>query len=168
MIDGGVSILKPVQWWTMEPHKLATNITDWLHEQGSMTERFERYCRSVTVEPQQQRFITRQDLGNEQALLPESQRYWLREVIMYGDGMPWLQGRTVIPEETFSGVHEKLLDLGSTPLGRYLFRDNKLTRDYIQIGRQDDLWARRSLLRLSGKPLLLTEVFLSASPMYQI
>ncbi|PLK74975.1 chorismate lyase, partial [Klebsiella pneumoniae] len=28
------------------------------------------------------------------------------------------------------------------------------------------LWGRRSRLRLSGKPLLLTELFLPASPLY--
>ncbi|WP_145557065.1 chorismate lyase, partial [Yersinia aldovae] len=40
--------------------------------------------------------------------------------------------------------------------------------DYIQVGRQEAQWARRSLLRLSGKPLLLTEVFLPASPLYSV
>lgn len=105
-------------------------------------------------------------MGDEQALLPASQRYWLREVRMFGDGVPWLEGRTVIPEQTLSGSDRGLLDLNTTQLGRYVFKDNRLTRDYIQIGRQGELWARLSLLRLSGNPLLLTEVFLPASPVY--
>ncbi|WP_339057677.1 chorismate lyase [Candidatus Regiella endosymbiont of Tuberolachnus salignus] len=162
------SMLNMIQWWAMEPHNLPQNIANWLDERGSMTQRFEQYCQTVTVEPQRQQFITQQALGDEQALLPASQRYWLREVRMFGDGVPWLEGRTVIPEQTLSGSDRGLLDLNTTPLGRYLFKDNRLTRDYIQIGRQGELWARRSLLRLSGNPLLLTEVFLPASPVYQI
>ncbi|HAK8374880.1 TPA: chorismate lyase, partial [Salmonella enterica] len=52
------------------------------------------------------------------------------------------------------------------PLGRYLFTSSTLTRDFIEIGRDATLWGRRSRLRLSGKPLLLTELFLPASPLY--
>jgi len=59
-----------------------------------------------------------------------------------------------------------LQQLGTTPLGRYLFTSSTLTRDFIQPGRSEALWGRRSLLRLSGKPLLLTELFLPASPLY--
>lgn len=91
--------------------------------------------------------------------MPVSQRYWLREIVLFGDNVPWLLGRTVIPEETLSGPDRALVDLGTLPLGRYLFSGDALTRDYIHVGRQDNLWARRSLLRLSGNPLLLTEVF---------
>lgn len=53
-----------------------------------------------------------------------------------------------------------------TPLGRYLFTSSTLTRDFIEIGRDAALWGRRSRLRLSGKPLMLTELFLPASPLY--
>jgi chorismate--pyruvate lyase len=59
-----------------------------------------------------------------------------------------------------------LQQLGQTPLGRYLFTSSTLTRDFIEIGRDAELWGRRSRLRLSGKPLLLTELFLPASPLY--
>lgn len=52
-----------------------------------------------------------------------------------------------------------MLTLGTVPLGRYLFKAAELTRDFIQVGEQGELWARRSHLRLSGKPLLLTELF---------
>ncbi|EHP6135192.1 chorismate lyase, partial [Escherichia coli] len=38
--------------------------------------------------------------------------------------------------------------------------------DFIEIGRDAGLWGRRSRLRLSSKPLLLTELFLPASPLY--
>ena len=99
-------------------------------------------------------------------LLPDEPRYWLREIILYADGEPWLAGRTVVPESTLCGPELALQQLGKTPLGRYLFTSSTLTRDFIEIGRDAALWGRRSRLRLSGKPLLLTELFLPASPLY--
>lgn len=71
----------------------------------------------------------------------------------------WLAGRTVAPESTLCGPELALQQLGQTPLGRYLFTSSTLTRDFIEIGRDAALWGRRSRLRLSGKPLLLTELF---------
>ncbi|MCW6567765.1 chorismate lyase [Yersinia ruckeri] len=167
MSDGEASILKPIQWRSIEQPGLHADVAEWLMELGSMTCRFEQHCQRVHIEPQQERFITRDELGEEAEHLPVSERYWLREVILCGDGQPWLLGRTVVPEETLSGADRALVDLGTVPLGRYLFSGDALTRDYIQTGLQGKLWARRSLLRLSGKPLLLTEVFLPASPLYQ-
>ena len=79
---------------------------------------------------------------------------------------PWLAGRTVVPESTLTGPEMALQQMGKTPLGRYLFTSSELTRDFIEIGRDAGLWGRRSRLRLSGKPLMLTELFLPASPLY--
>ncbi len=79
--------------------------------------------------------------------------------LLCADGEPWLAGRTVVPVSTLSGPELALQKLGKTPLGRYLFTSSTLTRDFIEIGRDAGLWGRRSRLRLSGKPLLLTELF---------
>ncbi|HBH69686.1 MAG TPA: chorismate lyase, partial [Erwinia persicina] len=99
-------------------------------------------------------------------LLPAEPRYWLREIELCGDGVPWLVARTLVPESTLNGPEQKLQQLGTVPLGRYLFASSTLTRDFIDVGHSDTLWGRRSRLRLSGKPLLLTELFLPASPLY--
>lgn len=143
-------------------------VVDWLLEMGSMTRRFEQHCSKVSVTPQREGFIHRDRLSAEEAeQLPLSERYWLREVVLFGDDIPWLLGRTVIPVETLTGPDQALVDLGTLPLGRYLFSGNSLSRDYIHLGQQAEHWARRSRLRLSDKPLLLTEIFLTASPVYQ-
>ena len=142
-------------------------VVDWLLEMGSMTRRFEQHCTKVSVTPQRECFIARAELSDEEAAqLPESERYWLREIVLFGDEEPWLLGRTVIPLETLTGPDQALVDLGTLPLGRYLFSGNHLSRDYIHLGQQAKHWARRSRLRLSDKPLLLTEIFLPASPVY--
>ncbi len=169
MSDVLISIIKPIQWYPIDQLSLSVSVANWLMESGSMTQRFEQYCNQVHIELKKECFIDGNQLGADAEYFSASQRYWLREVILSGDETPWLLGRTVIPEETLFGPEQALMNLGNIPLGRYLFKDNgtRLTRDFIQIGLQGSLWARRSLLRLSGKPLLLTEVFLSESPLYQ-
>ncbi len=154
-------------WYSAEELNVPEAIADWLMEPASMTQRFERCCRKVSVEPIFEGFIDADLISHERQQLPDSERYWLREIILYGDGIPWLLGRTVIPEQTLNGPELALTELGDVPLGRYLFSRAALSRDFIEVTYLQQLWARRSRLCLSGKPLLLTEVFLPAAPIYQ-
>jgi len=130
---------------------------DWLLLEDSMTKRFEQQGKTVTVTMIQEGFVSPAEIASEPPLLPQEER---------AEGEPWLAGRTVVPESTLSGPELALQRLGKTPLGRYLFTSSELTRDFIEIGCDADLWGRRSRLRLSGKPLILTELFLPASPLY--
>ncbi len=161
--------LYQLKWLPLSSPEITPALGGWLAEEDSMTVRLERYCSELTVEVVQEGFIGRQ------ALLPHESgysgfdhesRFWLREVILYGDGTPWLMGRTILPETTLTGPEKALMTLGKLPLGRYLFSSPLLSRDFIQPGQCDDVWGRYSLLRLSGKPLILTEVFLPLSPLY--
>lgn len=139
---------------------------DWLLLEDSMTKRFEQQGKKVTVTLIREGFVGQDTVADELSLLPREERYWLREILLCADGEPWLAGRTVVPESTLTGPEMALQQLGKTPLGRYLFTSSRLTRDFIEIGCDAELWGRRSRLRLSGKPLLLTELFLPASPLY--
>lgn len=139
---------------------------DWLLLEDSMTKRFEQQGKRITVTVLGETWAGPGDVSLEQPLLPAEPRYWLREILLCADGEPWLAGRTVVPESTLNGPELALRQLGNTPLGRYLFTASSLTRDFIEVGRCDELWGRRSRLRLGGKPLLLTELFLPASPLY--
>lgn len=159
--------LRALSFFAEIPDGLSVAYLDWLLLEDSMTTRFEQHCSSVTVNIVREEFVTADTQLPEAELLPPAQRYWLREIVLCGDGEPWLAGRTVVPESTLAGPELALQHLGVTPLGRYLFRSSTLTRDFIQPGRSAELWGRRSGLRLSGKPLLLTELFLPASPLYQ-
>lgn len=145
---------------------LEPQLLDWLLLEDSMTQRFEQQGKKVSVTLIQEGFVTVDEIAPERAQLPHEARYWLREIILCADGEPWLAGRTVVPESTLSGPEMALKNLGNTPLGRYLFTSSALTRDFIEIGRHEQLWGRRSRLRLGGKPLVLTELFLPASPLY--
>jgi chorismate--pyruvate lyase len=154
-----------LRYYTTLPELDAAQL-DWLLLEDSMTKRFEQQGKRVTVTLIREGFVGQDEIVAEQALLPVEARYWLREILLCADGEPWLAGRTVVPESTLSGPELQLQQLGNTPLGRYLFTSSTLTRDFIEIGKDAELWGRRSRLRLSGKPLLLTELFLPASPLY--
>ncbi len=167
MSDHALGLLRALAWLPVSSPLLKAPLLDWLLEEDSMTARFERHCHQVTVEPLREGFISAAEVGDEVALLPLESRYWLREIVLSGDGVPWLAGRTVVPESTLQGPEAMLQNLGTRPLGRYLFSSSTLTRDFIEPGRVDALWGRRSRLRLADKPLLLTELFLPAAPLYQ-
>lgn len=68
-----------------------------------MTARFERHCGKVTIVPQREGFIGVDSLGEELTQLPDCERFWLREVLLCGDNVPWLFGRTLIPETSLTG-----------------------------------------------------------------
>jgi len=167
MSQDALSLLRAINWLSSTQATLAPSLLDWLMEEDSMTRRFEQHCQQVTVEPVREGFIDASELGEEKSFLPDDKRFWLREVLLFGDGEPWLAGRTLVPESTLNGPEAMLQQLGTRPLGRYLFSSSTLTRDFIEPGKVDALWGRRSRLRLSGKPLLLTELFLPASPLYR-
>lgn len=169
MIDDRYSVLLASIRWLgadelMQPKPAER---DWLLEQGSMTRRFESFCRRVNVQRRREGYFAASESGDDIVLLPKSDRYWLREVLLCGDERPWLVGRMVIPESAMTGTEQALTTLGDTPLGRWLFRGEPPERDYIQLGRAGSLWARRSCLRLNSKPLLLTELFLPDAPFYR-
>jgi chorismate--pyruvate lyase len=157
--------LRALRYYTAIP-ELDAQLLDWLLLEDSMTKRFEQQGKRVTVTLVREDYVGQDEIAEELALLPAESRYWLREILLCADGEPWLAGRTIVPESTLCGPELALQQLGKTPLGRYLFTSSTLTRDFIEIGKDAELWGRRSRLRLSGKPLLLTELFLPASPLY--
>lgn len=157
--------LRALRYFTTLPH-LDARLLDWLLLEDSMTQRFEQQKKRVTVTLLREEWVTGADIESERPLLADEPRYWLREILLCADGEPWLAGRTVVPESTLNGPELALRQLGTTPLGRYLFTSSSLTRDFIEVGQCGELWGRRSRLRLGGKPLLLTELFLPASPLY--
>ncbi|MGV3345279.1 chorismate lyase [Enterobacteriaceae bacterium LUAb1] len=168
MSDQLLAQLHALEWLPSDSSMLTPSLRSWLMEEDSMTQRFETYCNAVTVTLLHEEFVAVDDVSAEALHLPKASRYWLREILLCGDGEPWLVGRTVVPESTLNGPERVLKHLGTQPLGRYLFASSRLTRDFIEPGQYKTLWGRRSRLCLSGKPLLLTELFLPASPLYRI
>jgi chorismate--pyruvate lyase len=106
----------------------------------------------------------------------------VRQVLLLCDGNPWVYARTVIPVTSLRGKLQRLAGLGTRPLGGVLFADPGMRRGIVELAellpghavyaaatghmrqRPAAIWGRRSVFRMSGKPLLVSEIFLPDFP----
>ncbi|HHL45535.1 MAG TPA: chorismate lyase [Gammaproteobacteria bacterium] len=102
----------------------------------------------------------------------------VRQVQLLCNGVPWVYARTVIPRTTLVGRQRRFVHLGNRPLGAVLFADPSMRRSEVQVTRLEPqmklhqiasaeladlpgtIWGRRSIFRLSDRPLLVSELFL--------
>lgn len=106
----------------------------------------------------------------------------IREITMGTDSEAWLFARTVIPMKTLKGSAKRLARMNKTPLGRVLFGRMKAKRKQMwldlvfaedvgllkfNIPKNFPLWRRRSVFELASGPLLISEIFLPDSPVYE-
>lgn len=153
----------------------------WLYNDDSLTARLKNGCSEVfRVEVLRQRYA-RVQLNEAQALSMSAQQHaLLREVYLYCGEQRMVYARSVIPLATLTGREKKLASLGNRPLGGFLFSCPSMQREEIELAAFDkrdavyaratdgididveEIWGRRSVFRLSGKPLLVAEIFLPA------
>lgn len=168
--------------WHLPRHtrrlNVPTRLWDWLLDSASLTRRLQQACQgSFRVQLLNQGWVRPlRDEARALVLRPGS-RAMLREVHLLCDEQPWVFARTVIPRDTLSGKYRRLAHLGNKSLGAMLFADQSMHRSPVKLarisaGRLFDsatrdlsnkphvIWGRRSLFRIGGKPLLLSEVFL--------
>ena len=100
----------------------------------------------------------------------------IREVRLCCGDVGWVYARTVIPFSTLTGAQRLYANLGTRPLGAMLFADRTMQRDEVMVTelsekelpasltlpRDSHVWGRRSVFRVGGKPLLVSEYFLPA------
>lgn len=153
-------------------------IRHWLFDRASLTHRLRATCQGCfRVQLLSQR--------RQGPLLGEARRLGLaphasalvREVRLLCNERPWVFARTVIPLQTLRGRTRRLAHLGTRPLGAMLFADASMERDEVEVARLDPgtplfehavgsgalgapVWGRRSVFRVGGKPLLVSEIFL--------
>ena len=105
----------------------------------------------------------------------------VREVLLCANGVPLVMAHSVIPTLSSSGSNHAILRLGTKPLGAVLFAKSRMhskakpPRDIARLdkssalwkkcskqykGLPSPLWARRTLYRLKGHPILVNEIFL--------
>ncbi len=152
-------------------------LKNWLLDTGSLTERLQSMCRQFSL----------QKLGQAEQMLHKCEQDWLkaqqftrwyvREVILFGDNQPWVFARSVIPHDLIEG---ELADVGSQPLGKIIFNDQRFTRSEFQLCNLDSqtmpnlcaaqtrrrLWGRRSKFTFNDIDMLVAEVFLPQAPAY--
>ena len=155
----------------------------WLLDTASLTLRLQQLCPGrfqVRVLSQQwgaPRLDEMQALG-----MRGGSRALIRTVQLLCDGQPWIYARTIIPVTSLRGKLRRLAHLGSRPLGAMLFADPGMRREVVELARikpgqplyadasyrirqrPEEIWGRRSVFRIAGKPLLVSEIFLPGFP----
>jgi chorismate--pyruvate lyase len=100
----------------------------------------------------------------------------IREVLLIGKGQPWIFARSVMPAMALTGHLYRLRRLKNSSLGELLFRDHSLQRSEFELGlfpppqtllaetisSEETLIGRRCRFELSGKSLMVSEIFLPA------
>ena len=158
----------------------------WLTDPASLTARVRARCDALCVQ------VLFQGLGaalcDEAALLGlrTGERVWVREVLLVADGRPVVLARSLLPRRNVRGAWNLFHGMGARPLGAALFADPAIARSPLACTRLDardaryhrarsalatrfladaperSLWGRRSLFRLRGRALMVSEFFLPA------
>jgi len=152
---------------------LSVDVADWLFDPTSLTARIIRTCPGqfsvkVLAQSYSHARLTEKRILNMQ----NRETALIREVHLLCDEHPIVYARTVIPVSTLTGAQRQLAHLGNKPLGAVLFSDPSMQRGEVEIAHLKpeqvkldsqsdlDIWGRRSVFKLAGKPLLVSEYFL--------
>ncbi|SNX29274.1 chorismate lyase [Polynucleobacter meluiroseus] len=164
-----------------ELHQAPREWQAWLSDSGSLTQKIERTIgQTLSV-------IVLSD--GRQNLNSDESRYFhfrlrrcrVREVLLCANGQPLVMARSIIPKTSAGGINHAPLSLGQRPLGALLFANTQQqskqmhSREITFLTKGDplwlsfskrfktlprSLWGRRTLYRLKGHPILVTELFL--------
>ncbi len=155
-------------------------IAQWLFDEGSLTKRLRKTSNGdFRVELLGQQWARplrceRRALGLEDRAVA-----LIRQVRLWCNGRAVVYARTVLPRSTLVGRLRPLARLGGRPLGERLFRDRTMCRGVMEVAEitpeqgfyawpqgsgGQSLWGRRSVFTVSGRPLLVNEIFLPPLP----
>ena len=153
------------------------DVKAWLFDPASLTARLKQKCRGDFRVELLSQSMQRPRLDECNALRIEAGTCALvRQVRLCCGHACWVYARTVIPASTLRGKQRIYGNLGSRPLGAMLFADRTMRRDEVVITclaggelpeglgleQADPVWGRRSVFRVGGKALLVSEYFLPA------
>lgn len=166
-----------------EIHRAPRQWQPWLLDTGSLTQKIEKAIG--------QKLLVQVLRDCPQTLNSDESRYFhfrirrcrVREVLLCANHIPLVMAHSVIPTLSSSGSNHSILRLGTKPLGAVLFAKTRMhskakpPRDIARLDRSSSLWkkcskqypglstplwARRTLYRLRGHPILVNEIFLPA------
>ncbi|GMQ48002.1 chorismate lyase [Vibrio sp. 10N] len=140
-------------------------------EQGSLSHKLAKHCDHFSVEVVRSEACPLQDMLHDEIELLDHEACWLREVVLSGDDSPWVIGRTLMSLESMDRSQYDISQQGTVPIGVTVFSSADTKRDALQVAQistpSGDLFARRSRLWVKGHPILVAELFLPQSPIYQ-
>lgn len=137
----------------------------WLLDPGSLTQRLkERSAGLFRVQVLEEKWVrhTSPSLLQCFPIYLTRSRMWSRKVLLKCGDLPWVMAHSLIPVTTMVGELRCLRTLSERPLGEFLFSDPLLQRSQLELTQWRDIYGRRSLFHLQGRPLLVAEFFLPA------
>ncbi|WP_051786306.1 chorismate--pyruvate lyase family protein [Endozoicomonas numazuensis] len=173
---------------------------DWLLDSGSLTQRLKlafnnnfsvQVIRHGTFMPtySEHRFLNNQERRRVTSVSHGETGFFrsnscskmatIREVLLICDGRPRVFARSVLPHSSLIGPNRELLQLGSKPLGEFLFNHPGMRRGPFEVAElparqfnpylmdkysDETAWGRRSLFYLNEKPISVCEIFLPDLP----
>lgn len=157
-------------WSEKTPEGISPLWLDWLSEPGSLTARLKSTGHHFSLQ-----LVLQQEIELPACL----QQRWqtrcglVREVVLSLDQQPCIYAQSFLPDHTVAAL-QPLADLGTMPLGHYIFTQPDLQRSAIElalfhaglqlksVGTLPQLWGRRSYFTLSQHELLVQELYLPA------
>lgn len=151
----------------------------WLRDTGSMTERVKQVCReNFNVRVLRHEFVAA-TYAIADLHLAAHESVLQREVLLCDADTPLIFAYSLLPESALCGHYLELRELGSRPLGHWLFSEPVLKRHAIQIIELNStsplfnhicsmvdlpttIWGRKALFTGAEKPFLVSEFFLPA------
>ena len=152
-------------WNTYEAieHELTnTEIKSWLLEQGPITKRIKSIA-EFRLELIQDELS---DATDDEILFLkiDSEEIRIREVILYGNEIPIVFARTIIPNTTIEKGLKELGKIGNKPLGDILFEKDIFSKEDIVFESFKDkeslFWGRKIKYTVKDQPFSVMEVFL--------
>jgi chorismate--pyruvate lyase len=158
------------------PHRYA--VRAWLVHPGSLTTRVIARHGPMRVEVLQTRMRIPNEDEYEALGRPTHKLAYVREVLLHAGGQRVVMAHSIVGRADLRGAWNRVRTLGTRPLATALFADPVVARGLFEFARLDSrhplwkrasrllgrplpvLWARRSLFRRRGRPLMVTEVFL--------
>ena len=144
-------------------HIDSEKILSWLNEEASITKR-------ISSQADFKLEVLQDDIGNAQeeeykALKINLEQVRIREVMLYGDSVPLVFARSIIPKLASTKGYPDLGSIGSKPLGDLIFESDlfvKMHREFAEFQNiaNEIIWGRRTQYQVKGYPLSIMEVFL--------
>ncbi|MEE4278890.1 MAG: chorismate lyase [Halieaceae bacterium] len=157
------------------PGPLLAPVRRWLLDDGSLTQHLVNTGRRFSVDRWAQHFAA--PTLDERRLLQMGTREhaMVRQVVLCLDEQPVVFARSVFPVSSLRGPLKHLRRLSNQSLGAFLFARPDMRRSPFELAlmagdssylpltlhQRAPAWARRSCFVVDGKPLLVSEVFLS-------
>lgn len=150
----------------------------WINDKGSLTEKLRSICiGELRVEVLHHTFVASTEKAADALSITTGDSVLHREVMLCDDKTPLVFASSLLPESALVGRFEELRQLGSRPLGHWIFSEPILTRaEMLTIELPSDahlftrlaakprrpqiICGRKTLFTGPAKPFLVSEFFL--------